>query len=156
MAMPPGQHQLVGLVAGARASGSTGATSTSLPELVTFVGFVDGYVTAPWGSTADWLLMYLDSQLQQWLLVEGSGIQESDRIVNDIAPSQERDVIWVRRNAAVGWGRGTQSDEARFLTGEFTQAGDFAAAPGGGTMAATTGEFCGAGTALCCRRPSQG
>lgn len=155
MAMPPGQHQLVNLLSGARASGSTDATSTSLPELVTFVGFVDGYVTAPWASNAEWLLMYLDSQLQQWLLVEASGIQDSDKIVNDVAPAAERDVIWVRRNAAVGRGTGTQSDEARFLTGEFTQAGDFAAAPGGGTMAASTGEFCGGGTALCCRRPSQ-
>lgn len=154
MAMPPGQHKIIGSLSGVRAAKSTNATSTSIPELVTFVGFVDGYLTSPLSGN-DWLLMYLDAQLQAWLLVEKSGIQDSDVIVNDTAPAQARDVIWVKRNAAVGRGRGTQSNEARFLTGEFTQAGDFELAPAGGTTAASTGVFCGADTAFCCRRPSQ-
>lgn len=157
MTMPPGQHRLVGLLRGVRASGTTAATSTApgTPELVSFTGFIDGDVTAPWGSAADWLLMYLDSQLQDWLLIEQSGIVETDIVVNDISPAQARDVIWVRRGAAVGRGSGPQSDEARFLTGEFTLAGDFEAGPAGGTMAASTGVFCGANTAFCCRRSSQ-
>jgi hypothetical protein len=122
---------------------------------VTFVGFVDGVVTSPLTGN-DWVLMYLDAQLQSWLLVEEPRIANSAKLEEDNAPSEARDVIWVERDAAVGIGRGRQSDEARFLTGHFTRAGDFDAAPAGGTMAASTGVFCGANTALCCRRVSQG
>lgn len=156
MTNPPARHPLIASLSTGPSSGtSTISPAPTLPELVMLVGFVSGSVTQPWSNSA-WLLMYLDSQLRTWLLVEQTGIVHTDKIANDTAPSGDRDVVWVGRDTAVGVGKGTQSDEARFLTGEFTRAADFDAAPVGGTMAASTGVFCGADTAFCCRRVSQG
>jgi hypothetical protein len=126
-----------------------------IEDHVSFVGFVSGWIERP-GTDTRWLLMYPEAQPQSWLLLEGSGIVHTGTMANEVAPEGPRNVVWVRRDAAVGTGSGPQSDEARFLTGEFTRAGDFYAAPAGGTNAASTGVFCGGNTAFCCRRPSQG
>jgi hypothetical protein len=152
----PSQHKLVTDVdsaLGAKFSAANLGAAPGVPELVTFVGFVSGLVTQPGGS-GNWVLMYLDGQLRNWLLVEGEGIVHNDTINDDGAPNAKRDKLWVRPDAAVGVGRGPQSDAARFLTGEFTRAGDFEAAPGGGTRGPSTGAFCGANTPLCCTRRS--
>jgi hypothetical protein len=146
----PGQHPLVKNLRGAV---SALTVAPGFPELVRFAGFASGSVQQP-GATNNWLLMYLDGQLRSWLLIEVDGIVHSEQIKDDSAPSGKRDMIWVKSDAAVGMGAGPQSDAARFLTGEFTRAGDFDASPAGGTRAASTGAFCGANTPLCCTRRS--
>ena len=59
-----------------------------------------------------------------WYLIEGAGIIHLDTVPEDGDPTRARDVLWVGRDTAVGRGSGPQSDEARFLTGDFTRAGD--------------------------------
>jgi hypothetical protein len=156
----PGQHPLVKSVKDTLGTSTTAADLSGLNpvpglgEYVTFAGFISGTVTQPGNTTTTWLLMYLDTQLLSWLVVEGDKVVHTDKITDDDAPSGKRDMIWVQRDAAVGLGSGPQSDPARFLTGEFTRAGDFEASPAGGTRAASTGAFCGANTPLCCTRRS--
>jgi hypothetical protein len=112
-----------------------------VPELVTLVGFVSGNVMNP-GTGTNWVLVYRDWRMITWLLVEGIGIVHLDTVPEDGEPARARDVVWVTRDAAVGRGRGPQSDEARFLTGQFTRAGDFDPSETGGPSAAATGIFC--------------
>ena len=57
-------------------------------------------------------------------------------------------MLWVNRDTAVGRGSGPQSDEARFLTGQFIRAGDFDQWETGGPSSAETGLFC-PNTPLC-------
>jgi hypothetical protein len=163
---PPGtasSHPLVDAVAGALAARTiagrtplpTGtadalAQAANLPDLVTFAGFLGGIVQHP-RTNVDWRVLYLDWQLRTWLLVEDAEIRLAQRVTDDTVPTGERDVIWVDTDAAVGKGAGSQSVEARFLTGEFTRAGDFDDTPtGGGTIAAATGVFCEAKSVGCC------
>ena len=157
MALPPTVDSLVsalkiaaGSAPGATTAPSTAATSTS--ELVTFTGYLGDAIRWPGGGA--WRLLYLDLRMEHWLLVEESGIVEAKRTKDDVTPSGRRDLIWVKADAAVGIGRGSQSDEARFLTGQFTRAGDCEASWTGGTHTAATGVFCGASTVSCCRRIS--
>lgn len=117
-------------------------------DLVTFVGFSGPTVTQPGGN--DFLLFYLDAAQRSWMLVERDQIRYHQEIRDDEAPGGRRMMIWVNVDAAVGSGSGPQSDDARFLTGEFTRAGDFSASPMGGTMAAATGVFCEARSPSCC------
>ena len=51
-------------------------------------------------------------------------------------------MLWVGLDTAVGRGSGPQSDEARFLTGHFTRAGDFDGWDTGGQSSEETGLFC--------------
>jgi hypothetical protein len=159
MALPPTVNSLVTAVKAAAGSGppaagttasSTAATSTS--PLVTFTGYLGDSLN--WPSGQRWRLLYLDLRMDCWLLVEESGIVDAQSVRDDSAPSGLCDLIWVKADAAVGMGRGSQSDEARFLTGQFTRAGDSEASLTGGTLAAPTGVFCGASTVSCCRRIS--
>ena len=160
MALPPGVNTLVTAIQAATGSGvakaagttapSTDATSTS--QLVTFTGYLGDTISWPGGQ--EWRLLYLDVRMDRWLLIEESGIVEADDVKDDTAPNGRCDLIWVKADAAVGVGRGSQSDEARFLTGQFTRAGDSEASWEGGTHTATTGVFCGASTVTCCRRIS--
>ncbi len=171
MAIPPVPHQLVEDLAKALKAPAVGnaaaGTAEALanvaapdfqPELVTFTGFLGGTVEQPavGGGVKVWRLLYLDVQLRSWLLVEEVGIVETAKVRDDNVPvTKDRDVIWVRDEASVALGGGPQSVEARFLTGDFTRAGDFDASPVGGTLAASTGVFCEASTVSCCRRGSQ-
>jgi hypothetical protein len=123
------------------------AGNPDLDELMSFAGFLGGIVK---NGEREWRLLYLDTCLQTWLLVEENDIVYNTTVEDDTAPAKKRDVIWVRADASVGRGSGAQSAEARFLTGEFTKAGDFEARPTGGTMAAATGVFCEARTPFCC------
>jgi hypothetical protein len=121
--------------------------ATALPELVTLVGFVDGAVVNP-GTGTNWLLVYSDWRMTTWLLVESAGILHMDSVPDDSTDPQARDVLWVGRDTAVGRGSGPQSDEARFLTGQFIRAGDFDQWETGGASSAETGLFC-PNTPLC-------
>jgi hypothetical protein len=126
------------------------AYASNLPEAIVFAGFLGDAVERPGGG--DFQVLYLDLELSEWLLVEDSGILAHDQIRDDAVPfNQRRDVIWVKADAAVGQGSTSQSVEAQFLTGEFTKARDFEAPPGGATLAAATGAFCGPRTPSCCR-----
>lgn len=142
------QHPLVGNLIGAL-PGPAGALppATALPELVTLVGFVDGTIVNP-ATGSNWVLVYRDWRMTSWWLVEGVGILHYDAVPDDGTDPQARQVLWVNRDTAVGRGSGPQSAEARFLTGEFTRAGDFDYSETGGQSAAETGLFC-PNTPLC-------
>ena len=153
---PPDPHPLIKALAerlkpneSEEASLEALAQATDLPELVTFAGFLGPTVTQP-GPDSIWRLLYLDMELRSWLLVEDTEILVAVKVKDDSAPSGERDVIWVNADAPVGQGSGWPSVEARFLSGEFTRAGDCGAPPGGGTLPAATGIFCQARTPSCC------
>ena len=160
MVLPPNVNQLVTDIQGAPAAGtaatagpttpSTAATSTS--QLVTFTGYLGPTISSP--GQQQWRLLYLDLRMECWLLIEESGIVDAQQVRDDTAPGARCDLIWVKADAAVGVGRGSQTDEARFLTGQFTRAGDSETSWTGGTHTATTGVFCGASTVTCCRRAS--
>jgi hypothetical protein len=140
--------------------------ATGLPDLIAFTGFLGptidqpapGDQAAPDGQpppARTWRMLYLDLELRTWLLVEDDEILVNEKVEDRAAPSGRRDMIWVTADAPVGHGSGSPSVEARFLTGDFTRAGDFEAPPAGGTLSAATGVFCNARTAGCCRRKSQ-
>ena len=160
MPMPPAVNALVTAIQAATGSGAPAAAGTTAPttaatstsQLVTFTGYL-GH-TIGWPGGQQWRLLFLDLRMDCWLLVEESGIVDTGKVRDDTAPSSKCDLIWVKADAAVGVGRGSQSDEARFLTGQFTRAGDSDTSWAGGTHTATTGAFCGASTVTCCRRAS--
>jgi hypothetical protein len=130
------------------------ANQSDLPDLVTFAGFLGGTLKDAGGN--EWYLLYVDWRLSRWLLVPKEDIVYRKAMKDENAPSGERDVLWVRGDASVGEGSGSPSLEARFLTGEFTRAGDFETPPTGGPRAAATGAFCEASSALCCTRRTRG
>jgi hypothetical protein len=131
------------------------AGSANFPDLYMFAGFVGGApIQQPGVPTKLWQLVYLDLQLRNWLLLENDAIVYTEVITDSKVPGGERDVYWVSGDAAVGIGKGSQSLEAQFLTGEFTRAADFRASPAGGTLAAATGVFCEAESIGCCRPSS--
>jgi hypothetical protein len=113
------------------------ARQAGLPELVTFAGYLGGTVQD--GSQTEWRVLYLDTHLQRWLLVRDTDVLYNVSVDDETSPSSKRDVIWVRADASVGGGSGSQPVEARFLTGAFTRAADYEAPPSGGTTADATG-----------------
>jgi hypothetical protein len=132
------------------------ATESNLPELVTFAGYVGGILKDDYGPTkARWLQLYLDGKLRTWLLVERRGIVFRGTIEDKSALGGQRDVIWAKADASVKRGTGTQSAQSRFLSGDFTSAGDFSASLTAGTVSAATGIFCDAQTPGCCGRPTR-
>jgi hypothetical protein len=120
-------------------------------DLYTFAGFLGDQLSQPGLADKRWQVLYLDLALKSWLLVEDGGIVTTEQVVEDKAPDQMLDVLWVTGDAAVGMVSGSQSLEAQFLTGEFTRAADFQSSPSGGTLAAATGVFCDAQSIGCCR-----
>jgi hypothetical protein len=87
-------------------------------------------------------------------LIDTKGIVYRAEVEDKQAPAKLRDVIWVKADTAVGQGSGSLSVEGQFLTGEFTRAGDCDSPATGGTLAASTGVFCEASSAGCCRGQS--
>jgi hypothetical protein len=124
------------------------ADKSDLPDLTLFAGFIGGRVDR--GEDGEWRLVYLDSRLFSWLLVRESDILVHQRLSDEHAPSGMRDVLWIRGTANVIQGTGARSNEGRFLVGEFTRAGDFAASTTGGTFSAASGLLCEATTPGCC------
>jgi hypothetical protein len=118
-------------------------------ERVSFVGYVGRTFSH---REMSWTVVYRDLDLQTWLIIERAGIVDQD----DISASSgegtpvARDIVWVKADAAVGHGSRALSIEGMFLTGNFTRAGDLEATPDGGTLAASTGVFCGARSPNCC------
>jgi hypothetical protein len=138
------------------AQAASSAVAAHSPQLFTFTGFLEPtLIPQPGREAKTWQLMYLDLQMTNWLLVENDGIVDRNTVQDEKVPGGTRDVIWTAADAAVGIGRGSQSVEARFLTGEFTRAADFLASPSGGTAAAATGVFCEAQSVGCCRPSSR-
>jgi hypothetical protein len=123
------------------------ADQANLPDLSLFAGFLGGPVTH---KGAEWRLLYLDARLDNWLLVPDDDIIVHQRLDDDKAPSGLRDALWVRGSATVVRGSGSRANEGRFLVGEFTRAGDFAASTTGGTFSAASGLLCEATTPGCC------
>jgi hypothetical protein len=119
----------------------------ALTDLVAFTGFLGGSIEEP-GTNTEWRILYLDVELRTWLIVERGNILVWDLVEDKSAPFSQRNVIWVRQDAPVG--RGSQPPEAKFLTGDFTRAGDCEAPASGGTLAGATGIFCQARTPSCC------
>lgn len=126
------------------------AEASNLADRILFAGYRGPLVRHDDGRL--WRLLYLDLELTEWLLIEDSGIVAESTVVEDASPfNQERNVVWVKADAAVGRGSASQAVQAQFLTGKFTRAGDFEAPLSGGTLAAATGVFCEARTPSCCR-----
>jgi hypothetical protein len=123
------------------------------PEFVTFDGLLGGNLEDNPTTQVLWRVLYRDPNLETWLLVLETDILFRDTLRDDRMPFRERDVIWLKRDTAVGEGSGPlQAGEiqARLLRGGFTAAGDVAAAVTGDTAAASeTGVYCGGG---CTRR----
>jgi hypothetical protein len=126
------------------------AAADQIPDLIPFDGFINGTVVQP-GGASFWLL-YRDWQMLNWMLLEAAGIRHVDVLPDDDVPTRQRDLVWVTPDTAVGYGTGTQSSDARFLTGDFTRAGNFEAPPSGGTFSATSGPR----SHLCCYGRSRG
>jgi hypothetical protein len=124
------------------------AGASNVPRVVTFAGYVGGRFTR---EDREWCVFYLDTRLMTWILVESDGIVFRDRLEVADAPCGQRDVIWVKADAAVGLGNAEEAAQSQFLTGEFTSAGDIEAPMGAGTLGAATGVFCEAGTVGCCK-----
>jgi hypothetical protein len=124
----------------------------AVPEAFTFTGFLaPGGVKAPWAGEEGWRRLYLDMRRQNWLLIEAAGILANTTVSDRKVPGGWRDVVWVTADTGIGIGRGSPSNEAQFLVGDFTRAADFRSSPNGGTMAASTGVFCEAESVGCCR-----
>jgi hypothetical protein len=140
----PRRNPLVGKVE-AKLGGSLGIgdvdDAPDVPELVTLVGYISGKVENP-ASNNQFLLVYRDWRMTAWWLVEGTGILQVTTAPEDGDPERARDLIWVDRDTAVGRGSGPQSAEARFLTGQFTRAGDLESLELGGQSSSETGLFC--------------
>jgi hypothetical protein len=123
------------------------ADQANLPDLSLFAGFLGGPVEH---EGADWRLLYLDSRLDNWVLLPEDQIVVHQRLKDANAPSGLRDALWVRGSATLVRGSGSRAKEGRFLVGEFTRAGDFAASTTGGTFSAASGLLCEATTPGCC------
>jgi hypothetical protein len=123
------------------------ADQANLPDLSLFAGYLGGPVAH---EGADWRLLYLDSRLNNWLLVPEDQIVVHQRLTDANAASGLRDALWVRGSATLVRGSGSRAKEGRFLVGEFTRAGDFAASTTGGTFSAASGLLCEATTPGCC------
>jgi hypothetical protein len=126
------------------------ARSDSVPDLVSFTGYVGATVNR---DQRRWLVLYLDVDLNRFLLVDADGVVHRKPIDDKKAPCKKRDVIWVKANAAatIGTYGMARSVEAEFLTGEFTRAADVEETrPTGAALPAATGIFCEARSAACC------
>jgi hypothetical protein len=132
------------------------AGASDLWQLITFTGYVGATYTRTTESAAQqWTVLYLDTRLQSWLLIETSGIVYRKSVEDKLSPSSNRDVVWVKSEASVGQGTGSLSVEAQFLTGDFTRAGDYDVEwAGDGGLSVATGVFCEARSVGCCRGQS--
>jgi len=120
--------------------------------VVMFAGYLGPGTTGPKDKT--WRFLYQDAKAVSWLLVPEDDIVLHDRVEDKRAAFQKRDLIWVRADAPVRQGTQEESEQARFLTGTFTNAGDLHATlidaspspAGSGILCAPTPECCWRGT----------
>jgi hypothetical protein len=117
--------------------------------VVVFAGYLGPGTVGPTGTV--WRFLYQDAKAVSWLLVPEHAIVLHDRADDKRAAFQKRDLIWVRADAPVRQGTQEESEQARFLTGTFTNAGDLHATlsdadpapPGSGILCAPTPGCCG-------------
>jgi hypothetical protein len=126
------------------------ANQANLPGLSLIAGYLGGSVSR---EGVPWRLVYLDARLDTWLLVNEDDIVVHQPPTDEKAPFGERDMLWVDASANLLRGSGPRTNDGRFLVGELTRAGDFAASSTGGTFSAATGLLCEATTPGCCIRP---
>jgi hypothetical protein len=128
---------------------ATLAGDARLPDLVSFAGYLGTTIDFPRGAGGvPWQLLYLDTKLLTWLIVQPKDVVFHQRLHDDRSPFDQRDVIWVSENAPVA--RSSRSP-ALWLGGEFTRAADFTPPlPGGTAPTIATGIFCEAQTPNCC------
>jgi hypothetical protein len=126
-------------------------------QVVVFAGYLGPRQTDPYpdhGNNRTWRLLYQDSKAISWLMVPESAIVLHNRCEDDNAAFRLRDYIWVRADAPVRQGTQEESEQARFLVGTFTSAGDLhgalsdasTASAGSGILCAPTPECCHRGT----------
>jgi hypothetical protein len=125
------------------------AGAAGVPRLVTFAGYLGARFKM---RDAEWCVLYLDTRLMHWLIVDTTGIVYRDKMRDDQAPCRQHDVIWVKADAAVGVGDAAEAVQSAFLTGDFTRAGDYDTPASGAPLAAATGVFCEARSVGCCKR----
>jgi hypothetical protein len=133
------------------------AQDPNVPELDSFAGYLGG-VAGTDTAGEKWRLLYFDSKLRTWLLVEETAILFRDAIQDDKSPFGQRDVIWVDSRTSVSHGSGALPAgglQARFLRGELISAGDFKEEADGGTLSVSTGIFCEARSVGCCRHATK-
>jgi hypothetical protein len=133
------------------------AEGVDFPDLVALAGYLGGTVDEkPPGREGKWRILYLDSQLQNWRLIPEEDIFVINRMRADDAAFNTRDVIWVDRDAltATGGAPPRPEEQARYLRGNFTKAGDLVSpgGHGGPEPDPQTGVFCPI-TPRCCTRP---
>jgi hypothetical protein len=101
----------------------TAAVAASMPETVTFDGFMLGPLEY---NERTWWAFYTDRNRQSWILID-------DAAKVDFQPGNKRsdpDTVWVARHGTVVRGSGARDIELMFLSGSLTTAGDLAQALG--------------------------
>jgi hypothetical protein len=116
------------------------ANQANLAGLSLFAGFLGGPIVD--NQNVTWRLLYIDSRLDSWMLIPEDAIIVYQQLTDDNAPSGVRDVLWVDATANLVHGSGPRTNDGRFLVGELTRAGDFAASTTGGTFSVATGLLC--------------
>jgi hypothetical protein len=126
------------------------------PQVVVFAGYLGPSQTDKTDPYPDhhgsrtWRLLYQDAKAMSWLMVPEKAIVLHYRCEDDNAAFRLRDYIWVRADAPVRQGTQEESEQARFLVGTFTNAGDLhdslidasTTPAGSGILCAPTPECC--------------
>jgi hypothetical protein len=119
------------------------------PRVVVFAGYLGPQLTD--GADRHWRLLYQDAKAMTWLLLLENGIVLHHRARDRKAAFGLRDIIWATADTPVRQGTEEESEQARFLVGSFTSAGDLHdALRDVSTASAASGILC-APTPDCCR-----
>jgi len=136
----------------------TAFSSPQRAQVVVFAGYLGPPQTDPYPdhtNNAAWRLLYQDAKAMSWLMVPESAIVLHDRASDDTAAFRLRDYIWVRADAPVRQGTEEESEQARFLVGTFTRAGDLHdSLSDASTVSAGSGILC-APTPECCHKSTR-
>jgi hypothetical protein len=92
-----------------------------LAALVDLEGYIAAYVDH---NGSDWMLLYLDRRLQNWVLIPESAVKRYERTNDELKVFRTPDIVWVKRDATLCVGRGAHTVELRFLSGTLTTAGE--------------------------------
>lgn len=118
------------------------------PEVVP-TRIVHGYLGGFVDEDNVWRVIYLDAELQTWIIAADASIRDRRTVKDEAAPTGSRDVIWLDREDRIISGQWPQTVKGRFLSGDFIRFADFEAEPNGGTFPSPSGLFCAYG---CTRR----
>jgi hypothetical protein len=121
-----------------------------------FPGYLGGSVDDPLRrDSSKWQVLFLDVNLQQWLIVKSEDILYFDRVQDPTAACGLRDFVWVPEDALIGRGGPANDPDAVVRSGAFSRAGDLATALRGDTNAPRSGLMVDSLTPLCCGRYSR-